>query len=300
LTHFESDKEKNALLFLKKNYLHLKQTVNRHQTMNCKNCEAPLTETASFCSHCGAKVVSHRITTKSLVQSVADQFFGWDNKYLQTILMMLRRPELVLSSYINGTRKRFMAPFALLAINTALSMLIFNHYSEEFLDMMDTMNQAQFEAMAVDSDDSAASAEYRERQMEQQEYMKAYQNMLVKNLNIFTFLFIPFFALIAFLVFRKPYNYGEHLVIVTYIQGTISLISLILFFLSIAINPAFYSISLLTSILFYLYAYGRLNKYSFKQIILKFLKFIGVLLLLTIILTIIMVVYVVIKKTMGS
>lgn len=268
--------------------------------MTCKNCEAPLAENAAFCNQCGAPVVTKRITAKGMWQSIMDQFFGWDNKYLQTIVMMIRKPELVLGSYINGTRKKFMAPFALLAINTALSMLIFSHYSEEFLSMMDSMNQAQFEAMAVDSDDPTVSAEFHKRQMEQQEYMKAYQNMLVKNLNIFTFLFIPFFALIAFLVFRKPYNYGEHLVIVTYIQGTISLISLIFFFLSIAINPALYSISLLTSIIFYLYAYGRLNKYSFKQIILKFLKFIGVLLLLTVILTIIMVVYVVIKKTMGS
>lgn len=277
----------------------MRKTANCHQAMNCKNCEAPLGDNSQYCSNCGAVIVSERITVKKIWYSFTDQFIGWDNKYLRTVLQVFTKPEVVIKSYLGGTRKKYMAPFALLAINTAIAMLIFNQFSESYLEITDSFNATQYELIEDQADPNHDNAEFQKQKQSQFENARKIQEGLLKYFNIFTFLLIPFYALIAFLVFRKPYNYGEHLVIVAYIQGLLFIVSILLFLLSVWVDPLFYSISFFFAIFFYLYTYGRLYKHSFLKLVVLFFKFIGVMVLLAIVFTIIMVVVVLAQKFFG-
>lgn len=262
-------------------YIHLKNP-NLDTQMNCKNCETNLSQEASYCQECGAKVITSRLTIRSMWASIVDQFLGWDNKYLLTIVLLLRKPEQVLKSFLTGTRKRYMAPFALLAINTALSMLIFNQYSEKYLELTTMINEAEYEMLESKMDPNGDNAEFQQQKLNQAAMTTSIQETILKYFNIFTFLLIPFYALIALLVFGKPYNYGEHLVITAYIQGCLFVVSILTFILSILVNPAIYSFSILFAIVYYLYVYGRLYKLSFGKLIIKLLKFLGILVVILI------------------
>jgi hypothetical protein len=105
---------------------------------------------------------------------------------------------------------------------------------------------------------------------------------MLKYLNLVAFLFLPFYSFLSKLIYRKPHNYGEHLVINAYIQGTTMYISILFFFMGLLIHPKIYSFSVLGFAIYYSYVFGRLYNFSFKKVILKFLKFIGAILLVVV------------------
>jgi len=111
------------------------------------------------------------------------------------------------------------------------------------------------------------------------ELAKGIVEFQMKYYNIFGFLFLPLYAFISFLVFRKPYNYGEQLIINTYLQSVTTFLSLLLFVFSLVtqINVLGKGIVILP-FLYYSYVYIKLYKLTFGQFLVKTLKFLGVFL----------------------
>ena len=245
--------------------------------MNCKNCKNQIKETQKFCSYCGAKIVINRISTRNIFKNFIKDFFSLDNKYFLTITTLLLQPKLILKEYIEGTRKKYVAPFTFLAIGMALAMLIFNEFSDNYIELSNVVNEKQFDIIEGQFENTEGIEKQR---IESKEMTIKIQNYTLKYFNILTLILIPFYALIAFLVYRKPYNYGEHLIITCYIQGVLFLSAILFFFLGIIINPAIYYLSLPIAIIYYLYAYGQLYDLTFGKTLIKLLKFIGILLIL--------------------
>jgi hypothetical protein len=254
--------------------------------MNCKNCKSEITENDKFCNNCGAKVIKERITVKKLFSHLFNAL-GWDNNFFITLRFLLSKPQTIIKEYINGTRKKYTNPFTFFAISLAVSLFVFNQYSEQYIRMSTMANLQQTEqSESVSISDNNKGFEllgYKN----QDEYMKGNAELQLKYHNIISFLFLPIFTLIAFFVFRKPYNYGEHLVINTYLLSITTFFGVLFFIFGLitGINILLYSIFI--TFLYYSYAYKKVYELSFGQIILKILKFIGVLLLVIIVLGII-------------
>lgn len=245
---------------------------------NCKNCQEDLVEVSSFCSNCGAKIVLERISIRSLWISFANDFFGWDNKYLLTLKSLLLYPERVFKAQINGVRKRYVPPFIFLAIGTALAMLIFNQYAAEYIDLTKAISEQEFQLIGDQLEGSIDMGAFEKEKDAQVKMSEEAQGTVLKFFNLFTFFLIPFYTLIAYLIFGKPYNYAEHLVIACYIQGFLFMTTIFFFGLSLVFNPAIYGLSFMVMIAYYLYAYGRLYNYTKGKIVIKLLKFLGILL----------------------
>ena len=60
--------------------------------------------------------------------------------------------------------------------------------------------------------------------------MDSWAGFILRNFNIITFLFLPFYALLSKLTYTKPHNFGEHIVINSYILGTTMFLTLFSFF----------------------------------------------------------------------
>lgn len=257
--------------------------------MRCKNCKSELTANNSFCSNCGARIVNERITIKNLFSNLLISL-GWDSNFFITLRLLLYKPQIVLKEYINGTRKKYTNPFTFFAISLAISLFVFNQYSEQFIQMSTTTNLQQVEKMDNISF-SDNSEENKGLEMlgykNQAEFQKAIVKFQLKYYNLISFLYLPLFALMAFFVFRKPYNYGEHLVINTYILTITTFLSILLFVFSLLtkINILFYAAFFI--FLYYSYVYKKLYELSFGRLILKTFKFLGVLLVFMIITVII-------------
>jgi hypothetical protein len=259
------------------------------QIMNCKNCNSELNQKDNFCGECGAKIVRERITIKSLFSNLLDSL-GWESNFIITLRFLLYKPQIVFKEYINGTRKKYTNPFSFFAISLAISLFVFSQYSEQLIQLSSNPSLQQTEM--IESAESGDIKDISNKEIfgykNQDEFTKAIMVFQMKYYNLFAFLLLPLYTLIAFLVFRKPYNYGEHLVINTYIQSILLFLSVIFFVFSLLTGINIFGIGpTILMFFYYLYAYRKLNELTFGQLILKILKFIGILLLLAVILLII-------------
>lgn len=252
--------------------------------MDCKNCKSELNPQNNFCSECGAKIIRERITIKSLLSNVL-VVLGWESNFFLTLRHLLNKPQIVLKEYINGTRKKYANPFTFLAISLAISLFVINQYSEQYIQMATNPYLQQ-----VDENESASSS-YNSHQIEvlktmgfknQEEFGKSIAMFQLKYYNLITFLLLPLFTLLSFFIFRKPYNYGEHLVINTYILSLTTFLGTLLFVFSLLTEMNIFIYGSFISLLYFPYVYKKLYELSFGRLILKILKFIGILLLLII------------------
>lgn len=92
--------------------------------MDCKNCGETLKDNANFCNNCGGLVVKQRIHFKRLLVEFFINLFGVDSRFFLTLRKMAVKPEEVVLEYLDGVRKRYVNPFAFLAIGAGLSLII--------------------------------------------------------------------------------------------------------------------------------------------------------------------------------
>ncbi|EAQ99773.1 DUF3667 domain-containing protein [Maribacter sp. HTCC2170] len=242
--------------------------------MICKNCQTSISEASKFCDSCGAKVITERLSVKNLWSDVTQNVFGWDNKFFLTIRKLITAPQEILGDYLDGIRKKYTNPITFFAIGMAISIFIFNTFDEEYLKISLDAAKVQNEWMAENIGGQYKSVELQKESLELNEKI---QKGFLKFFNIISLLLLPLYAFIAFLVYRKPYNYAEHLTVTTYIQGFSFFLSSIFFLVAINTSPFLYSISLLCLMFFYCYAYGKLYKLSIGQSIIKFIFFLAIL-----------------------
>ncbi|WP_299064782.1 DUF3667 domain-containing protein [uncultured Polaribacter sp.] len=258
--------------------------------MICKNCEEKLENNAQFCDNCGAKVIVSRITFKQLVTELVINVFGIDSKFFLTLKKMVTSPDEVLTEYLTGVRKKYVNPFAFLAIGAGLSLIIFNYFADDFINMQSNFRSEDISQLreTANLDVSAFKNVSKEelQKMEKNKKMAQKQLEVSENImqfmlryyNLLTFLFLPFYALLSKWTYRKPHNFGEHIVMNSYLYGLTTYFSIIAFFAAMLIHPSIYFYSIIAYILYYLYAFKKLYKLSIGTSVLKFFRFlIGVL-----------------------
>lgn len=274
-----------------------KNRIFQHRTMNCKNCDTPLNENAKFCSECGGKIIVDRLTFKMLITDALVRAFGWDSKFFTTVRFMFWKPEVILSAYINGVRKRYVNPIAFFAIGMTISLIIFNIFQEHYLEISgitevtvsDTVQSSEA-PVAVQFSPGELTPEQLEEIQLQMEIAAMVQRTILKYFNVYSFALLPIYTLIAFLVYgRKRNNYTEQLVINAYIQGFLFLVTILSFILSLFILRDLYMYSMIVTVGYYTYAYARFYKLNWKKAIVLFLKFLLILAVFMIVGVVIMV-----------
>lgn len=267
--------------------------------MNCKNCEHILAAEAHFCSNCGAKVRVNRITFKILLVEFFINVFGFDSKFFLTLRKVARHPHILVTEFLGGVRNRYMNPFAFLAVGAAISLVVFNYFEEDFKRVNSEINASQIatykEKASLDISKLEGLSEKEIQKLEiekkgaqmQLKFMDGMMDFMLRYYNLMSFVFILIYAMLSKWTYLKPHNYGEHVIINAYFFGYTLFFSLILFFLALWIHPMIYNFSILFYILFYMFAFGKLYQLSLGKNILKFLRFILGLILMTLVFTIV-------------
>lgn len=191
--------------------------------MTCKNCANTLSSDFSFCPSCGAKVVSKRITAKSLISDFFERYFNLDNTFFKTLWHMLVKPQEVCGGYINGLRKKYLNPVSMLAIALTTSGLI--------LFFMKKVAWGKIDFSKIS---------YAQTSNPQEGTEKIFSASMEYSSLIY-FLYIPIITLASYLVFnRKKYNLPEHVIISTYSLTSFSIISTVYAVLLLALSPQMY------------------------------------------------------------
>ena len=79
----------------------------------CLNCGQPFTGNEKFCSYCGQKNTSEKLTFSIFINNLVSGFFSYDSRFWTTFILLLTKPGQVSKEYIKGKRARFVNPFQL-------------------------------------------------------------------------------------------------------------------------------------------------------------------------------------------
>ncbi|KAA3624933.1 MAG: DUF3667 domain-containing protein [Flavobacterium sp.] len=240
--------------------------------MNCKNCNHQLSEHADYCESCGGKVIRNRLTMKNLIGSFSEQFLNYDNKFLRTFLDLFSKPEAVIGSYIDGTRKRYVNVVSYFAISITLAGIQLYFLNKFFPEVMD------LSSISVEG-----SEEMNNKNLA---FVSEYQSLIMM-------FYVPLYALISKVVFfnYKKYNYTEHLVIYMYILSQMTIFGLFLTLTGVIMGwnmGIMGMVAISIQIIYTVYCLKRLFDLSIASVILKTLLFLVVLFILFFIFSMIM------------
>ena len=215
---------------------------------HCLNCNTILTN--KYCSGCGQKADTHRISFKNFVfHDLLHGTFHIEKGMLFTAREALIRPGKAALDYIAGKRKRYYNVFYLILIITGL-ILFFRHFLE------------------------ANRVVVSEKTVTLNEVSIKMDDFLSQKSKLIIFLFVPFAAINSFILFgRKKLNVSEHSIVSGMILLGILLISLIgnlIWFIDLSFNfpervSNTVSIFIIVAIFFYIgcgYVNAFADKYS--------------------------------------
>lgn len=180
------------------------------QKPTCLNCEQPAN--AKFCSNCGQKTDTHRITFKHFIfHDIVHGVWHFERGILFTVKEAMLRPGKAALDYISGKRIRYYNVFYLTLLLIGLNLFL-THIQNEL------------------------SHEYFNTNLEPETDMggKGMGDFLSNNSKLIILSFIPLFAINSFMIFkRKKLNFSEHFIISGMMflgVMIISTISVLLFF----------------------------------------------------------------------
>jgi hypothetical protein len=214
--------------------------------MTCKNCENPLRTDYVYCPSCGAKITQVRLTFKGLFTDILERFFDFDNSFYRTVIQLTVRPELVIGSYVDGVRRRFLNPMTYLGFALGISGFLYF-----------VMQKYGMDAIDLDILGTGTSSPVQEKVMD---FTLEYNNFIYLT-------FIPLIAISGILSFNsRGYNLPEHLVSAIYTLAHLAIITFPFSLLVMLVIPEYYmGYSLFTFIIMFLYSAFvliRLHPYS--------------------------------------
>jgi len=227
--------------------------------MNCKNCQTPQRTDFNYCPSCGAKVVHKRLTFKNLTYDITERYFNLDNTFIKTVVQLCIRPEVVIDSYIQGVRRKFLNPISHLGIALTLSGLLIFIMQKVFT--ADLFNDFGGGKMSEELSGKIFDAIF------------DYQTLLF-------ILYIPVFAIAGYLTFnRKNYLLSEYMIAYIYIMAQWSIVIFPISLITLLFFPSFYlSLSfplLFIMILYCVFVMQRIHRFPVSAVILRSFIFFG-------------------------
>lgn len=177
-------------------------------SQSCKNCHTVYQ--GYFCPNCGQKHITERFSLKEGISHVFSMIFNFDRGLWPTIYNLIRRPGKVIHDYLNGITVPYFHPFRFLFLMVTVQVLVMvttgiydyvqDSYSQQTMAEGTKMPEFYHEMMAA---------------------INSYMNLMIAAS-------MPILAFGSWLLFKnKGYNYAEHLIIVSYAYGMVSVVTML-------------------------------------------------------------------------
>lgn len=195
---------------------------------NCLNCFAELKERDKFCYNCGQSALNthKRITMSHITHEVIHALTHADKGFFYLVKELATQPAITIKEYLAGKHKKYFNPFSFFFIVLSIYVL-----SNSFFKPFDA---------AVPNIATSNGKVYNYPPTIKTEKQKAKYNLITQRVgqamnfmntrtNIVLFISTPFIAVIMFLLYRKHLYYAEQLVVITFINSFLNLLSIFIF-----------------------------------------------------------------------
>lgn len=112
---------------------------SQQKGLECLNCGQPLTGNENFCSYCGQKNATNKLTFGNFINSIFAGFLSYDSRFWSTFIPLLIKPGIVSKQYIEGKRARFVNPFQLY-LNVSIVFFLIIGISSKFNEQTQFVN----------------------------------------------------------------------------------------------------------------------------------------------------------------
>jgi hypothetical protein len=213
----------------------------------CKNCTNPIEH--KFCGYCGQSLsMNNRIKLDEFLIEIFHSIFHTGNGLFHTLKTLTLTPEKVVEGYIEGQRKTFFSPVKLILISGVIYAIVSLYVNKNLND--------------TESD----TIDY---------YFEHYKYLVI-------FGPIALATLFNWLLYKKKhFNIGEHFIVSIYVQSIIYLSSSLFMLINNIFDLKLILISVLFSLLYYIYSMTRIYKKNnpFIGIVFNFVIYILITLL---------------------
>ncbi|GGD13296.1 DUF3667 domain-containing protein [Flavobacterium orientale] len=97
----------------------------------CLNCNHPLDSSDRFCSNCGQKNTTKRLTIKNFIEEFLSNFYAYDSKIKRTVVSLFTKPGKAALDFINGKRLFYANPFRFY-LSVSLLYFIFSGFLDKY------------------------------------------------------------------------------------------------------------------------------------------------------------------------
>jgi len=226
---------------------------------SCVNCGSE-TDTP-HCPNCGQKIEVKRVTLRGILNEFVSKWIGLDNQFGRTIIDMVRKPGVVINSYLQGNRTKYLGPLGFLLVMTALMVISLDLFGLEAGDFIKKNNEAFQPYLQGEQELNA----------DQIAAQKKVSEFIGKNFRFFSMILIPFWAIALWFLYKKSkFNYIERLVVTVYATSQGIWLTIITFAL-LALTGRLYNEVLIILLVFY-YSYVFYKTFHDKNYVISFLK----------------------------
>jgi len=154
----------------------------------CLNCDTPLAATQAYCSVCGQKADTHRLSLHDISHAVLHVFTHADHSVFALVRDLAWKPGRVAREYVDGKRRKYFNPFTFALVVIGVGALVLA--ATEFVNFNSGVNANPVGAF------------------------------LQKHINLVILIQLPLLSLFGMLLFRRDrLHFSEHLVLASYASG---------------------------------------------------------------------------------
>jgi hypothetical protein len=180
---------------------------------NCLNCEAVITPEQAYCSGCGQKCATHRLSFHELWHDVVHYMTHADKSIFKLFGALITRPGVVAREYVGGKRARYFKPLNYFLIVAGIVV-----FMTSFFSVVDDSRARGVERYASTIKEPAKQAHYRDMAGR----IRQTNKFIGKYSNFIHMLATPLITVIIWLFYtRGKYSYVEHLVANMYFVSTL-------------------------------------------------------------------------------
>ncbi len=250
-------------------------------TSICLNCNAEVN--SNYCPDCGQRQMVKRLSLREGWNDFWARIYGFDGLFLNTLRDLTIKPGFAARDFVNGNRVKYYGPVGYFFLMITLYLIVASFLNIEIRDVMKLSS-----SVAATNQPLAGSG--------QDQFNTMILNMISDNLKLFSFLIIPFQALMALLFFRNSrFNFIEHSVVPFYVTGHSFWPSIIGLFLFRIQGPSTYQ-AMLGLISIPLYVLACLQFYNdqsrWKVFVKSLMAYIGAYLVFVIFFVVVIFIYV--------
>ena len=114
----------------------------KSENESCLNCGQPFCGHEKFCSYCGQKNSSKKLSFNTFISNVFAGFLSYDSRFWTTFIPLLTKPGKVSKDYIEGKRARFVNPFQLY-LNVSIIFFLVLGISNKMKDYLIPLNEIE-------------------------------------------------------------------------------------------------------------------------------------------------------------